>query len=69
MVEAGEGRQDGWVREVQHRSAFFYANDRLVALTDQVWLQESFDILAGLFGRVGLQTNFKKTVGMICRPF
>ena len=69
LAEAGEGRQDGWVREVQHISAFFYANDRLVALTDPVWLQGAFDTLTGLFKRVGLRKNISNMVGMHCRNF
>ena len=28
----------------------------------------AFDVLTGLFDRVGLWTNVRKTVGMMCRP-
>ena len=28
-----------------------------------------FDMLTGIFDQVGLQTNFQKTLGMVCRPF
>ena len=34
---------------MQHRVAFFYADDDLVLLTDLVWLQGSFDTLNRLF--------------------
>ena len=40
-----------------------------VALSDPRWLQGAFNTLVGLFDRVGLRTNFGKTVGMVCRPF
>ena len=54
---------------MQHRAAFFYAYYGLVVSTDPVWMQRSFDTVTGLFDRVGLQTNFRKTVGIIFRPF
>ena len=54
---------------MQHRAAFFYADDGPVASTDPVWLQGAFDTLTGLFNRVRLQTNVGNTVGVICRPF
>ena len=37
----------------------------MVASTDPGWIHTAFDILTGLFDRVGLQTNVKKTVGMV----
>ena len=40
----------------------------MVASSDPHWLQGSFNTLVGLFDRVGLQTNFGKTVGMVYRP-
>ncbi len=44
----------------------FYVDDRLVASQDPVWLQESFDILIGLFKPIGLFTNANKTKAMVC---
>jgi hypothetical protein len=35
---------------------------------DPVWLQESFDILVGLFERISLFTNAAKTKVMVCIP-
>ena len=35
---------------------------------DPVWLQGVFDTLNGLFDRVGIQKNARKTVGMISCP-
>ena len=46
----------------------FYVNDVYFALRDAAFLQLSLDILGGLFKRVGLQTNTKKTQAMICTP-
>ena len=36
----------------------------MLASTNPVWLQTAFDMLIGIFERVGLQTNIRKTVGM-----
>ena len=33
-----------------------------------VWLQGAFDTLTGLFNKVGIRTNNRKTVGMLCCP-
>ncbi len=46
----------------------FYINDRLIVSCDPVWLQESFDVLIGLFERIGLFTNTAKTKAMVCIP-
>ena len=40
----------------------------MVASSDPRWLQVAFDTLVGLFYRVGLRTNVRKTVGMFCHP-
>ena len=55
-------------RERQHQAALSYADDRMIASTDPRWLQWAFTILVGLFDRVGLKTNQRKTVSMACRP-
>ena len=52
-------------QEGRHQAALFYAGDVMVSLSDPRWLQGAFNTLVGLFGRVGLQTNFRKTVGML----
>ena len=49
------------------KAVFFYVDDRMVASTDPGWLQLAFDTLTGLFDRVGLQTNVRKTAGMVWR--
>ena len=40
---------------------YFYADDSLVASTQLERLQREFDVLAGIFGRVSLRKNMKKT--------
>ena len=55
-------------REGRHQAALFYANDGMVTSSDPAWLQGAFNILVGLFDRVGLHTNVGKTVSMVCHP-
>ena len=50
------------------KSEFIYSNDRVVTSTDPGWLQSALNFLTGLFDWVGLQTNIRKTVGMVCWP-
>ena len=61
-------RRGGRGRERRHQAALFYADDGMIASTDPRWLQWAFTILVGLFDRVGLKTNQRKTVSMACRP-
>ena len=46
--------------------ACFYADDGLVSARDVDTLQKTFDVLTGLFDRVGFHTNTTKTEVMIC---
>ena len=70
-----QDRYDGsqWTEEGHHcltvNAELFYANNGVVASTDPGWLQSEFDMMMGLFDRVGLQTNVRKTVGMVFRTF
>ena len=68
LVSGDAGGHDRWGREVLHQAPILYADYRLVASTDPVWLQGAFDTLIRLFDRVGLWKNVGKTVGVICRP-
>ena len=52
----------------RHQVALLYADDGMVASYYPHWLQGDFNTLVGLFGRVGLQKNVRKTVGMVCHP-
>ena len=68
LVSGGSGVKYRWVREVLHRTNFYYADDGLVTSTDPVWLQGAFDKLTGLFDRSGLWKNVWKIVVTIFRP-
>ena len=50
------------------KADLFYADGGMVANKYPGWLQSAFDTLMGLFDRVGLWKNARKTVGMACRP-
>ena len=49
-------------------AAYFHANNGLVTATHMGRLQRVFDVLSGLFNRVGLWTNSRKMVNMACNP-
>ena len=68
VVVEGAGERGDRGQEGRHQDALFYADDGMVALSYPRWLQGAFNTLVGLFDRVGLRTNFGKTVGMVCRP-
>ena len=65
FLEGGVVGQDGWGRGVQHRAAFLYVYDVMVASTDPVRSQGVF-YTDQFFDRVGLRTNSGKTFGIIC---
>ena len=46
-----------------------YADGGMVAFTNLGWLQTEFEMLTGLFDRVGLKKNVRKTMGVVCHPF
>ena len=58
----------GYGEEVLKLMAIFYADDALMASRDPAMLQESLDVMVGLFERVGLRTNTTKTNVMTCVP-
>ena len=64
----GSERTTGFGVSVKERLCAFYADDGLLAARDATWLQSAFDVLVGLFERVGLQTNTLKTKTMTCLP-
>ena len=59
----GETRQEG-----RHQAALVYADDGIVASSDPAWPQGAFNALIGLFDRVVLRKNVRKTVRMVCHP-
>ena len=40
----------------------------MVVLSDHAWLQGAFNALVAIFDRVGLLTNARKAVSMVCHP-
>ena len=56
------------MEDVRRRLACFYADDGLVVARDPDELQMVFDVLTGLFDRVGLRTNTDKTEAMVFLP-
>ena len=41
----------------------------MVVSSDPAWLQGAFTALVGIFDRVGLMTNIRKTVRTVCHPY
>ena len=66
IVESAEERS-GRGQEGRHPHAFFYVDDGMVSSSDPRWLKGTFSTLVGLFDRVGLKTNIRNIVGMVCR--
>ena len=66
-VDSQRQAEEGHAR-LKVKVAFFYGGNGLVASTYPGWLQSAFYTLMGLFDRVGLRTNIRKTVGMACQP-
>ena len=64
VEERGERGKEG-----RHQADLFYTDDDMVASSDPCWLQGAFNTLVGLFDRVGLQINGRKTAGMVCRSY
>ena len=65
VVEEAEARGETG-REGRHQAALFYAVNGMVVSSDPTWLQGTFTALLGIFDRVGLMTNVRKTVSMVC---
>ena len=66
MVEGAEerGRRG---QEGRHQNSLFYVDYGMVASLYMRWLQEDFNTLVGLFDRMGLHTNIRKTVIVVFR--
>ena len=56
------------LNQVRVLVAIFYADNGLIAARNPKTLQTAIDLLTGLFDRVGLQTNTKKTEVMVFLP-
>ena len=70
MMVIVEGKEERGEREKKgsHQNALFYADNGMVASLEPQWLQGAFIILVGLFDRVGMRTDVRKTFSMVCRP-
>ena len=68
MVESAE-EKSGCGQEGRHQNSLFYAYDSMVVSSDPIWIQGNLSTLVGLFNRVGLNTNVRKTVRKVCRLF
>ena len=55
-------------KEGRHQAALLYADDGMVDLSEPQWKKGAFKNLVGLFDRVGLRKNARKTVGVVCHP-
>ena len=54
--------------DIRVSAAVFYVDDRLIAAWDPTLLQDAFNLLINLFGRVGLETNNSKAEVMVFLP-
>ena len=68
MVKGADERS-GRRKEGRHQNSLFYADDGMVTSSEPRWLQGIFGTLSGIFDRVGLKTNVRKTFGMVCCLF
>ena len=63
-----EAVPDGFGQVVQWMAVFFYTDKGLLAFPRPSRIQADLAVLKGLFESVGLHTNMKRTVGMVCQP-
>ena len=68
VVTETEGGREGIGLSIRYLEAYFYADDGLVALTQLERSMRAFDILSGLFDRVGIRKNTRKTASMYFQP-
>ena len=59
--------EEGYER-LKAESAFLCVDCGMVDSSNLGLLQTAFDTLTRLFDRVGLWTNIRRTVGMVCQP-
>ena len=58
-----------WLGETVGRClGVFYVNNDMVGSRDPDWLQNTMNVLVGLFRRYGLATNVDKSHTMTCQP-
>ena len=64
MVSATEAGMEGLGLSIRDLVAYLYSDNGLVTSTQPERLQREFSVLTGLFDRVDLRTNTRKTVSM-----
>ena len=67
VMEEAEARGETG-QEGRHQADLFYVGDGMVVSSDPAWIQGAFTDLVGLLESVGLHTNARKTVSMVCHP-
>ena len=67
-IDDGRWRVEELHARLTVKATLFYADDRMVASKYPVWIQSEFVMLTRIFDRVGLRTNIRKIVGILCRP-
>ena len=68
VVAETEEVTEGLGLSLRDLAAYFYANDGLIVSTQPERMQREFNVLTGLFDRVVLRTNMRKTVSMAHQP-
>ena len=68
MCETLDDSDGELATHVEALFAIFYVDDGYIASKDAEFPQEALDILIEMFKRVGLATNTKKTLAMVCTP-
>ena len=69
LVMGEEVVPEGLRRAVQWLVAFFCTNDGLLTSLWTAHLQVVINVLTGMFDMVGIKTNVKKTVDMVCQTY
>ena len=64
-LDNGRQRDEEGNQRLTVKAELFYTNNGMVAYTDPDWLQLEFDMMTGLFDRVGLRKNVRKNVGIV----
>ena len=54
--------------QLKVKAVFFYADIYMLASTNLGWLHTAFDMLKVIIDQVGLKTNIRKIVGVVCQP-
>jgi Reverse transcriptase (RNA-dependent DNA polymerase) len=66
--DAGQVAANGFGFTMEEWLALFYADDGFVGARDDQWLNNSLQVLADIFQRLGLESNPVKTKSMTCLP-